>query len=107
MDKRQARSWVLWRKSLAQFTLLGMVVLGLGVLSAFGQATATINGAVTDPSGAVIPGAQVTVTNTQTGQVTNATTADNGTYVVPLLSVGSYSITFSHPGFKSLTRSGV
>lgn len=107
MDRRQARSCVLWRNSVAQFTLLCLVMLGLGVVSAFGQATATINGAVSDSSGAVIPGAQVTVTNTQTGQVTNATTADNGTYVVPLLAVGTYTLTFSHPGFKSLTREGV
>lgn len=108
MGTRQPKSCIQWRNNVENFALLCMVMLGIGVLSAFGQAgKATINGAVMDPSGAVIANAQVTVTNTQTGQISNAITADNGSYVVPLLSVGTYTLTFSHPGFKSLTRTDI
>jgi hypothetical protein len=85
------------------------VVLTLAVVPAFGQygGKATINGAVSDPTGAVVPAADVTVTNTSTGLVTKTTTASNGTYVVPLLQVGAYSITFAHAGFESYTQTGI
>jgi hypothetical protein len=88
---------------------LASVVLTLAVIPASGQygGKATINGAVSDPTGAVIPGVDVTVTNTSTGLVTKTTTAGNGTYVVPLLQVGTYSITFSHGGFESYTQTNI
>jgi Carboxypeptidase regulatory-like domain len=89
--------------------VLMLVCLIIGTYSAFGQAggSATITGAVTDQSGAVVPDTAVTVTNTQNGLVTKATTASNGTYVVPQLAVGNYTVTFAKQGFKSLTRSGI
>jgi len=54
--------------------------------AAFGQ-TATINGIVTDSSGAVIPGAQVTLTNTETGLNQKATSSGSGAYNFNLLPV--------------------
>jgi hypothetical protein len=81
----------------------------LAVIPAHGQAAgkATITGAVTDPSGAVVAGVEVTATDTLTGLTAKATTADNGTYAVPLLPVGTYSMTFSHPGFQTFTQTNI
>ncbi len=76
--------------------------------SAFCQlSTGTITGTVKDPSGALIPGVQVTIVQTDTNFVTNALTAEDGRYRVPSLLPGPYRITFELPGFKKLVREGV
>jgi Carboxypeptidase regulatory-like domain/TonB dependent receptor/TonB-dependent Receptor Plug Domain len=61
----------------------------------------TIIGTVHDSSGAVIPGATVTVTNIATGIVQARTTNDNGDYEVPELRVGQYNIEIAKTGFAS------
>ena len=53
----------------------------------FGQATGSISGTVTDPTGAAVPGAKVTVTAPATGLTRSSTTNDAGEYIVPLLGV--------------------
>ena len=68
---------------------------------------ATLSGTVTDPSGAVIPGAQVQVVNTATN-VTNTTTTDkSGLYTVPNLTPSTYQVTLTAPGFVTYVRSGI
>jgi outer membrane receptor protein involved in Fe transport len=81
------------------------------VLSAFpllGQNTNTgeIKGAVTDPSGAVLANARVTITNVETGVVNKVSTNKNGIYDVPSLLPGEYTITISAAGFKDYLRKG-
>jgi hypothetical protein len=71
------------------------------------QSTGTITGTVTDPSGAVIQGADVVCTNTETHMVVYGTTSLSGLFAVPDLPVGSYTVTVSQHGFKTLTRSGI
>ena len=87
-------------------------VLGLGLLlssavpssaQTFGQ----IAGAVTDASGAVLVGASVTVTNTQTNAVREAQTNSSGSYVFPNLLPGVYSVKVDLQGFQSTVRTGV
>lgn len=73
----------------------------------FAQETATITGTIADPSGSVIPGAKVTVTNAGTGQVRNVETNSSGNYIVPDLHIGTYSVRAEAPGFKSYERTGV
>jgi hypothetical protein len=80
-----------------------IVFVMLASLTAFGQVTAPLAGTVTDPNGAVVPGATVTVKNTATGTEYRAVTANNGTYTVPSLGVGVYSVTVSAAGFKGAT----
>ncbi|MDA2928967.1 TonB-dependent receptor [Acidobacteria bacterium AH-259-O06] len=60
-----------------------------------------IQGAVTDETGAVIPGAEVTVTNLQTGIGQTVITSDVGFYSVPLLKEGQYKVQCSMPGFAT------
>ncbi len=68
---------------------------------AFSQ-EATIVGSVTDPSGAVIPGAKVVITNTDKNQSTDAVTNDSGNFVAPSLTIGHYSVKAEVAGFKAL-----
>lgn len=62
---------------------------------------ARIIGTVTDPQGAVIPGATVTVTNAATGVETTTTTDQEGYYQVPELPIGSYKVKVAREGFKT------
>src|SRR5208282_3807997 len=63
--------------------------------------TGTISGVVMDPSGAVVVGALVVITNSQTGVVTSATTNSQGRYGVPDLIVGTYDVQATKQGFEA------
>jgi hypothetical protein len=67
----------------------------------YGQATGSFSGNVTDKSGSAIPGAAVTVTSQQTGQVRAVKTDDAGHYLVPLLPVGVYTVHVDATNFQS------
>jgi hypothetical protein len=70
--------------------------------------SATIGGTVLDPSGAGVANAKVTITNTDRNQVVReVTTGTAGTYSVPLLPVGNYSVKVEANGFKTETQTGV
>src|ERR1700724_4209375 len=66
---------------------------------------ASIRGVVTDPSGAAVPNATVTSTNTDTGIVTRTTTSADGIFVFPQLAIGTYKVTATAQGFKSFQTS--
>ena len=84
--------------------LLGFVVLLLvSVGACFAQSTATLSGVVTDPSGAVVPGAQVTVHSLATGLDRQITTDSAGLYVVPSLEPGDYQVQAKAAGFSAYT----
>ncbi len=68
-------------------------------LTAFGQ-TAALNGAITDPNGEVVAGATVQVKNNVTGEEFKATTSGNGTFSIPALAAGTYTVTINAKGFK-------
>jgi len=74
--------------------------------SAFGQAggTGSIQGTITDPSGAVVAGAAVTATNLATGVRTDRKTTDAGFFVLSFLPAGEYSVTVTAAGFQTLTQ---
>src|SRR6202171_3789025 len=74
---------------------------------AWGAVTGRIVGTVKDPTGAVIPGAVITVTNTAQGTQTKITAADKGDYSFPSLPVGTYDILFESKGFRSEKRTGL
>ena len=66
-----------------------------------------ISGTVKDPSGAVIPGATVTATNTETGDKQTVTTNDSGVYSFQNLPVGRYNLDVSVSGFRPYRRSSI
>jgi hypothetical protein len=67
----------------------------------------SISGLVTDSTGAVIPGATVVATDTQTGVKTTVTTDAKGFYSLPALPVGTYDLQISQIGFKTYTETGL
>ncbi len=89
------------RNLLSKFFFV-LVVLALVGLPVFGQATSsgTLTGTVTDPTGAVVPGASVTVTNNDTGQKFEAKTNDEGIFTIPVLASGLYTASITVKGFK-------
>jgi hypothetical protein len=70
-------------------------------------ATGQITGVVRDSSGAVLSGAKVTATNDATSFSRETNTSEDGTYVFPLLPVGSYTVTVAQQGFSTSKQSGV
>jgi hypothetical protein len=67
----------------------------------------TISGTVKDPSGAIVPGASVTVTSDQTGAARTVITSEVGSYMVPNLLVGTYTVKITAAGFADYTRTFV
>ncbi|MGI9036645.1 MAG: carboxypeptidase regulatory-like domain-containing protein [Pyrinomonadaceae bacterium] len=98
------------RKSQFHYGILFRILLAilLGFAGAFGQEyRGTITGNVTDPNGAIIPGATVTVQNTETNVTSNATTNDDGSFTFPLLLPGKYKLSATAPSFKTTVREGI
>ncbi len=84
------------------------VLLSLGLVSAWAQiSTGTIVGVVEDTSGAVIPGAAVTLKQTGTGETRQTVTTGSGEFNVPFLQVGPYAVTVGANGFKTKTLTGI
>jgi outer membrane receptor protein involved in Fe transport len=67
----------------------------------------TILGTVTDPSGAVVAGAKVTVKNTGTGLERSTETSGDGSYSLPELPIGTYNVTITQSGFETFIATGV
>src|SRR5271163_3675857 len=84
-----------------------VVLAGLMLAAPFtGRAqstTADITGTVTDNTGAILPHATVTLTNLGTKETRTAVSTDAGDYTFTLLNPGSYSLTVTEEGFKTLT----
>src|ERR1700736_3463426 len=74
---------------------------------AFAQTSAGVKGVVTDSSGALVPAAEIVVTNLDTGARRQTLTNETGGYDVPLLQPGRYTIAAHKPGFKQVTRDGL
>src|ERR1700761_7220679 len=87
--------------------LLATVLWCLTGLGRSQEFRGTISGAVKDPSGAVVPGAQIEVKEIHTGTVNRTKSDAAGQYVVPFLLPGDYTITATAQGFETLTRSGI
>ena len=83
------------------------VLLALTSIAAGQSFRGTIVGTVKDPTGAVLPGVEVTITNTGTSAARSVVSNETGDYAVPLLPPGNYSVTVSLPGFKTDVRSGI
>ncbi len=80
----------------------------LQAAAAFAQVpTGQISGRVTDTSGAVLPGVDVTVTQTSTGQVRSAVTNETGQYVLPSLPLGPYRLEATLQGFRTYVQEGI
>src|SRR5271155_2778570 len=87
---------------------ISLVFILLAALSLSAQTfRGTILGTVTDPSGAVVPGAKVTVKNTGTGLERTTETSADGSYSAPELPIGTYSVTVTQAGFQTFITTSV
>ena len=88
--------------------LVMAAVVVVGSTSGSAQSTtAQFTGRISDPSGAVIPGALISVVNQDTGVRRQTESNEVGNYAVPLLPPGIYRITVQKEGFKPITRAGI
>jgi Carboxypeptidase regulatory-like domain/TonB dependent receptor len=99
------------RRSLSlSLSLFSMMIFSVAINPlAFGQggSTSSLSGSVADPTGAVIPGAQITIKNKATSAEFRAVTAGNGTFSIPALDAGTYTVTVSATGFKQAVINNV
>src|SRR5437016_1524519 len=86
--------------SVHRFWLVLCLVL-FGVIPAMAQTFGEVTGRVTDPSGAVIPGVSVALTNVNTNVVRNVVTTEAGAYTFPSIPPGFYRLRTELPGFKA------
>jgi hypothetical protein len=103
----------------ATSTLIGRAIARLGFLCSVAAllfaagataqiaGTANIQGTVTDSTGAVVPNANVTLTNVSTQVRRTSKTNSAGTYLFPGIPIGGYNLEVTAPGFKSYTQSGI
>src|SRR5262245_50838724 len=75
--------------------------------AAYGQSTAQVSGLVKDQTSAVLPGTEVTMTQTETGLTRTTVTDETGSYSLPNLPIGPYRLEASLPGFRSYAQSGI
>ena len=84
------------------------LALVLGAGSAWAQAgTSTIRGTITDPQGAVVPNATVTITNTDTGFTRSQVTSLAGVFSFELITIGHYRVEVTATGFRKKVMSQV
>ena len=81
--------------------------LSLWAVAAWGQATTSLRGTVTDPSGSAIRGAQITIVNPSTSFIRKTQTGAEGGYVFVEVLPGTYNLTVENPGFGRFEEKGV
>src|SRR5437870_183337 len=94
-------------KRLATLFTFALLISFLSSADAWAQATAQISGTVKDPSGAVLPGAEVTASQTETGITRMTVSNETGAYVLPNLATGPYKLEASLPGFRTFVQIGI
>src|SRR5271165_2371723 len=94
------------KKYLGHALLLVFEFMLVSAASIWGQSIVTggIAGTVTDPTGAVVSGADITLKTEATGEQYTAKSANGGDYVFSLLKPGDYTLTTAKPGFKTASR---
>jgi carboxypeptidase family protein len=93
--------------TILKVVVVGLLVCGLSGTVALAQSTASVSGSVKDPSGAVLPGVEVTVTQTDTGLKRSTVTNETGSYTLTNLPIGPYRFEASLPGFRTYAQTGI
>src|SRR4051812_14036016 len=87
--------------------LFGLLISMVMCTALWAQTTAQVSGTIKDQTGAVLPGAEVTVTQTDTGLTRNALTDETGSYVLTNLPIGPYRFEAGLPGFRTYVQTGI
>lgn len=95
-------------RGFAKLSLLVLAVAALAVTASWAQAIfATLTGVISDPSGAVVTNAKVTLRNAQSGDVRQTVTDSQGYYTFASVPVGTYNISVEAPGFQTFREDGI
>jgi hypothetical protein len=95
------------RSVIRRVLLSSLLILGLWSTASAQQFTGTLRGTIHDSAGAVVAGAEITITNQNTGVTVNTTSNTDGNYIAPQLPPGVYKITVKKTGFKSAALADV
>src|SRR5271163_3847351 len=108
----QCEAPVSWARRLSRLflplmiaTCITVIVLSGGVAKA--QNGGALTGTITDPTGAVVPNANVSVTSVETGKQRTTTSNGAGIFDFPSLDVGEYNLAISAPGFETYNQNGI
>src|SRR5438132_12449868 len=108
LEMESAMTSVTVKPRMTGCVLITTLVVLLFSLAIFAQANfGRILGKVSDPSGAVLPGATISIIDTQRGLARTVTTGEAGQYNAPTLIPGTYTVRVEFPGFKTLDRQNV
>ena len=89
-------------------SLLVVLAIFLQALAVFAQnTTGRIVGTVTDPDGGIVPGATIVIKDNQTGREQTITSSQDGTFTVPQLEFGTYSVTITAQGYKTFNATDI
>ncbi len=88
------------------FVRVCIAVLGMSCIVWSQNSTGTISGQITDPSKAGIPKAEITVTNENTALRRTVNSNEDGTYRIPFLPIGAYTVQVKREGFRSEIQCG-
>src|SRR5688572_24600426 len=94
-------------KSTMTAILITLLAFTMNATSGWAQGTAEISGSVKDATGAVLPGVEVTVSQTETGVTRTTITNETGSYVLPNLPLGPYRLEATLPGFRTGAQTGI
>ncbi len=89
------------------FSGFALLLAGSQLARAQAIATAQLNGNITDPTGAAVPGASIAVRNTATNNTSTAKSNDSGFYAVANLAPGTYELKVTASGFANFTQTGI
>src|SRR5262249_2901299 len=94
-------------RQIVRYLILALAVSTAVSTSAWAQSTAQISGTVNDASGAVLPGVEVTATQTETGIARSTISNETGGYVLPNLPLGPYKLEAALTGFRTFVQTGI
>jgi len=92
---------IVWR------SIFAICILLAACTATFGQAVSQIAGTAKDPSGAVVPGVEITATQTETGLKRTTATDESGAFVLPNLPLGPYRLEATKMGFRTYVQTGI
>src|SRR5438874_8407381 len=94
-------------KDIMKSLVLALLVFLFASATVWAQSSAQISGTVKDSTGAVLPGVEITATQTETGIARSTVSNETGGYVLPNLPVGPYKLEASLPGFRTFVQTGI
>src|SRR5437867_1162979 len=102
-----SRRWSMKRFGSFVISLFVVAAFGCAIVCAQAVSTSQISGTVKDQTSAVLPGVEVTATQTETGAKRTVVTDETGSYILASLPIGPYRLEATLPGFRTYVQTGI